>query len=43
MMGVNFDKIYYESETYLEGKSKVLEGLEKEFSIAGKTVRYGLT
>lgn len=28
-MGVNFDKIYYESETYLEGKSKVLEGLEK--------------
>ena len=29
MMGVNFDKIYYESETYLEGKSKVLEGLEK--------------
>lgn len=29
MMGVSFDKIYYESETYLEGKSKVLEGLEK--------------
>ncbi|MGM9758765.1 MAG: arginine--tRNA ligase [Parabacteroides sp.] len=29
MMGVNFDKIYYESQTYLEGKSKVLEGLEK--------------
>ena len=29
MMGINFDKIYYESETYLEGKSKVLEGLEK--------------
>ncbi len=28
-MGVSFDKIYYESETYLEGKSKVLEGLEK--------------
>ena len=28
-MGVNFDKIYYESETYLEGKEKVLEGLEK--------------
>lgn len=27
-MGVDFDKIYYESETYLEGKSKVLEGLE---------------
>ncbi len=27
-MGVNFDKIYYESQTYLEGKAKVLEGLE---------------
>jgi arginyl-tRNA synthetase len=26
-MGVDFDKIYYESETYLEGKNKVLEGL----------------
>ena len=29
MMGVSFDKIYYESETYLVGKSKVLEGLKK--------------
>lgn len=28
-LGVNFDKIYYESQTYLEGKAKVLEGLEK--------------
>ncbi|MDR0836063.1 MAG: arginine--tRNA ligase [Tannerella sp.] len=28
-LGVNFDKIYYESETYMEGKGKVLEGLEK--------------
>ena len=28
-MGVGFDKIYYESDTYLEGKDKVLEGLEK--------------
>lgn len=28
-LGVDFDKIYYESETYLEGKKKVLEGLEK--------------
>lgn len=26
-LGVSFDKIYYESETYLEGKDKVLEGL----------------
>lgn len=33
-MGVNFDKIYYESQTYLEGKKKVLEGLE-----AGKMYR----
>ena len=28
-MGVSFDKIYYESNTYLEGKKKVLEGLDK--------------
>ncbi|WP_282748316.1 arginine--tRNA ligase [Paraprevotella xylaniphila] len=28
-LGVSFDKIYYESETYLEGKEKVLEGLDK--------------
>ncbi|MCM1036299.1 MAG: arginine--tRNA ligase [Bacteroides sp.] len=28
-MGVDFDKIYYESQTYLEGKAKVLEGLDK--------------
>lgn len=28
-MGVSFDKIYYESNTYLEGKKKVEEGLEK--------------
>ena len=28
-MGVSFDKIYYESDTYLEGKEKVEEGLEK--------------
>ena len=28
-MGVSFDKIYYESETYLEGKNTVLEGLDK--------------
>lgn len=28
-MGVGFDKIYYESDTYLVGKEKVLEGLEK--------------
>ena len=28
-LGVGFDKIYYESETYLEGKEKVMEGLRK--------------
>lgn len=33
-MGVDFDKIYYESRTYLEGKEKVLEGLA-----AGKMYR----
>ena len=31
MMGVTFNKIYYESNTYLEGKEKVMEGLEKGF------------
>ena len=31
MMGVDFDKIYYESQTYLEGKEKVMEGLDKGF------------
>ena len=30
-MGVSFDKIYYASNTYLEGKEKVMEGLEKGF------------
>ncbi len=30
-LGVSFDKIYYESETYLEGREKVEEGLEKGF------------
>ena len=28
-LGVGFDKIYYESNTYLEGKKKVEEGLDK--------------
>jgi len=30
MLGVDFDKIYYESQTYLEGKDTVLDGLEKD-------------
>src|SRR5690606_37518413 len=29
LMGVGFDKLYYESETYLLGKEEVLKGLEK--------------
>ncbi|OJV35751.1 MAG: arginine--tRNA ligase [Bacteroidales bacterium 36-12] len=28
-LGVDFDKIYYESQTYIDGKSKVEEGLSK--------------
>jgi arginyl-tRNA synthetase len=32
-MGVDFDKIYYESETYKLGKSLVLDGLEKSILI----------
>ncbi|MDR1224710.1 MAG: arginine--tRNA ligase [Tannerella sp.] len=28
-LGVDFDKVYYESETYLEGRDTVLEGLKK--------------
>ena len=28
-LGVDFDKIYYESQTYLEGKEKVMEGVAK--------------
>ncbi|MFT4170636.1 MAG: arginine--tRNA ligase [Dysgonomonas sp.] len=29
VLGVNFDKIYYESETYLNGKDEVLRGLKE--------------
>lgn len=28
-LGVDFDKIYYESQTYLDGKNVVIDGLEK--------------
>lgn len=28
-LGVDFDKIYYESQTYLDGKETVLDGLQK--------------
>lgn len=42
-MGVSFDKIYYESNTYLEGKEKVMEGLEKGFFFKKRTGLFGLT
>lgn len=32
-MGVGFDKIYYESETYLEGKKEVLRGLDENLFV----------
>ena len=40
-MGVSFDKIYYESNTYLEGKEKVMEGLEKASSTGKRITLYG--
>lgn len=33
MMGVSFDKIYYESDTYLVGKDEVLRGLDEKLFI----------
>ncbi|MGN0087059.1 MAG: arginine--tRNA ligase [Alloprevotella sp.] len=48
-LGVSFDKIYYESDTYLEGKEKVLEGLGKglfyrrpDGSVWADLTKYGL-
>jgi|WetSurSiteA1Bulk_404760.scaffolds.fasta_scaffold00012_25 arginyl-tRNA synthetase len=32
-LGVSFDKIYYESETWIPGKEAVLEGLEKNILV----------
>ena len=43
MMGVSFDKIYYESDTYLEGKEKVEKDWRKASSTEGTTARYGQT
>ncbi len=42
-LGVDFDKIYYESDTYLEGKELVLKGLEEGRCTAGRMVPYGPT
>lgn len=41
-LGITFDKVYYESQTYLVGKEMVLEGVKKAFSIKKKMGRYGL-
>lgn len=42
-LGVDFDKIYYESQTYLIGKKEVEEGLVKAFSTAATMARCGST
>ncbi len=42
-LGVSFEKIYHESETFLLGKKLVLEGLDKGVFIVKKTVPYGAT
>ena len=40
-LGIAFEKIYYESETYLLGKTIVEEGLEKGVFFKKKMVRFG--
>ena len=42
-MGVEFDKLYYESDTYLIGRDRVLEGLNAAFSSKPKTAPFGWT
>lgn len=42
-LGVSFDKIYYESDTYLVGKQAVEEGLSKDSSSVRRMALYGLT
>ena len=39
-LGVSFDKIYYESQTYLEGKKTVMEGLEKDSGYRYRTAPF---
>ena len=41
-LGVEFDKIYYESDTYVLGKEIVQEGLSKNYFIKKKMEVYGL-
>lgn len=40
-IGINFDKTYYESNTYLLGKDIVEEGLEKEYFLKKKMEVFG--
>ena len=40
-LGVNFDKIYYESETYLYGKKEVEKGLNKNIFFQKKIILFG--
>ena len=41
-LGVDFDKIYYESETYLVGKEEVLRGVKENIFIQKADVLFGL-
>jgi arginyl-tRNA synthetase len=40
-LGVDFDRIYYESETYIEGKETVLDGLQKGVFTSATTTLSG--
>ena len=42
-LGVSFDSLYYESDTYLLGKTLIEEGQQKIFYIKRKMVPFGLT
>ena len=41
LLGVEFDKIYYESETYMFGKDIVLDALKNNILYQKKIVLYG--
>ena len=40
-MGIEFDHLYYESDTYLIGKDLVIDGLKKGLFLKKKTVLFG--
>ena len=42
-MGVDFEKLYYESDTYLLGKEEVMKGVERESSSKNRMDLFGLT